>query len=149
MSTFKTENNNQFFYLIWFLLEARRPILGSGVLLSSDLVQNQIQIPSKITRDYMYGTCAYLQRAWNVSERLRMRILLCAWERNLMHFRSIAVVMHRQVTCQAHVHWAHHTRDGVELAGWVTPRTGDRAGVKPCQLGRNLPGGRLAGFTLW
>lgn len=27
--------------------------------------------------------------------------------------------------------------------------TGDRVRVKPCQLVRNLPGGGLAGFTLW
>lgn len=61
MSTFKTENDNWFFYLIWFFLEERRPISGSGVLLSSDPAQNQTQTPPKITRDYTYGTFAYLQ----------------------------------------------------------------------------------------
>lgn len=60
-----------------------------------------------------------------------------------MRLRSIAAVLHKQVTRQARGYWVHHILDGVKLAGWVASPAVDKTRIKLCQPVRNLPGGSL------
>lgn len=150
MSTFKTENDTWCFVLIWFLLEAKSTILGSGVLLSSDPVQNQIQTPRKLLetthmelvlissghgmcwRDSVCAFCSVHERGiWCIWDRLQL------WCTNRSPARPVSI---EPITSEMVWNWQ------VELPHKQV--TGDRAKVKPCQLVRNLPGGGLAGFAL-
>lgn len=139
---FTTKNDNCFFIL---LISIRSKETHTGIRSSAIFRHNTKPEPDTF-RNYRRVHVWHLHSSLvslDVLERMCKCILLCAWEVNMKHLRSIAAVVHTQVTHQAHGYWVQHILDVGKLAGCVTSLAVDKTKIKPHQPVRNLPSGSL------